>query len=128
MTILLNDAEDGPDIEAPSLAYDDASQTYILFYSSGCFTQTSYSIRYATSSSINGPYTKQPNPFLVTGSTAANVYIPGGIDITRDGKRAVFQADLNKGWFAGDGSKRVRAMYAVDLSYANGVPSPGYLY
>jgi beta-xylosidase len=77
-TILLNDANDGPNIEAPSLAYNNG--VYTLFYSSRCFTTTPYNVRYATSTSITGPYTKQPNSFLVTGSTAANVYIPGGCD------------------------------------------------
>ena len=70
----------------------------------------------------------EPNPFLVTGSTAANLYIPGGIDITKDGKRAVFHADTNMGWFAGDGSKRVRSMYAIDLNIGNGGARPGNLY
>lgn len=128
VTILINDSNDGPNIEAPSIAYDAPSGQYILFYSSRCFTTAPYNIRYATSTSIYGPYTKQPNSFLVTGSTAANVYIPGGIDITKDGKRAVFHADVNMGWFAGDGSKRVRAMYAVDLDFSYGFANPGRLY
>ncbi|ETI24509.1 hypothetical protein G647_03878 [Cladophialophora carrionii CBS 160.54] len=127
-TILLNDPDDGPNIEAPSLTYDASSGTYILFYSSKCFTQAPYNIRYATSTSIYGPFTKQPNPFLVTGSTAANLYIPGGIDVTKDGKKAVFHGDTNMGWFAGDGSKRVRAMYALDLNFAGGAVHPGGLY
>jgi len=127
-TILLNDASDGPDIEAPSLAYDSNTGLYILLYSSGCFTQTPYNIRYATSTSIYGPYTKQPNSFLVTGSTSANVYIPGGIDITKDSKKAVFHGDVNMGWFAGDGSLRQRAMYAIDLDFSGGAATPGRLY
>ncbi|KAJ9617300.1 hypothetical protein H2200_001021 [Cladophialophora chaetospira] len=129
-TILLNDAEDGPNIEAPSLTYDPSSRTYILFYSSKCFTHSDYNIRYATSTSVYGPYTKQPNSFLTTGATSANLYIPGGFDITKDGKRAVFHADTNMGWFAGDGSKRVRAMYALDLNLGGSDDSvyPGDFY
>ncbi|KIW68506.1 hypothetical protein PV04_04448 [Phialophora macrospora] len=127
-TILLNDPDDGPNIEAPSLTYDASSGTYILFYSSKCFTQAPYNIRYATSTSIYGPFTKQPNPFLATGNTVANLYIPGGIDITKDGKKAVFHGDINMGWFSGDGSKRVRAMYALDLDVGGGAVYPGDLY
>lgn len=128
VTVLLNDAEDGPNIEAPSLTYDASSGTYILFYSSRCFSQTPYNIRYATSKSIYGPYVKQSNSFLQTGSTAANLYIPGGIDVTKDGKLAVFHGDLNMGWFQNDGSKRVRGMYAMQLAVGNGAVGPGVLY
>lgn len=128
LAVLLNDPDDGPNIEAPSLTYDASSGTYILFYSSKCFTTAPYNIRYATSKSITGPYTKQPNSFLQTGSTPAQVYIPGGIDITKDGKLAVFHGDLNMGWFQNDGSKRVRAMYAMDLQVNGGSASVGRLY
>jgi len=127
-TVLLNDLEDGPNIEAPSLTYDSSSGTYILFYSSKCFTTTPYNIRYATGKSIYGPYTKQPDPFLQTGGTHANVYIPGGIDITKNGKLAVFHGDINMGWFQNDGTKRVRAMYAISLSVGNGAAKTGRLY
>ncbi|EXJ93848.1 hypothetical protein A1O1_02241 [Capronia coronata CBS 617.96] len=127
-TVLVNDPEDGPNIEAPALAYDGSLGTYIIFYSSRCFTMTPYNIRYATSTSIYGPYTKQATSFLKTGSTPANLYIPGGIDVTKDGRRAVFHGDTNMGWFENDGSKRVRAMYAMDLSLGNGVVQPGRLY
>jgi beta-xylosidase len=125
LTVLLNDPEDGPNIEAPSLLYDSSSQTYILFYNSRCFAGSRYHIRYATSKSIYGPYTKRSAPFLQTGDTAANLYAPGGIDVTRDGKLAVLHGDTNLGWFYGDGSKRVRAMYAITLDFSNGAISPG---
>ena len=126
ITILTNLAEDGPMIEAPALTYDSSSQMYVLFYNSGCFTDASYSIKYATSNSITGPYRRQ-GTFLTTGSTAANIYIPGGIDMTRDGTRAVLHGDTNIGWFNGDGSKRVRAMYALELDMSGEGISPGQL-
>jgi len=110
------------------MTYDSSSGTYIIFYSSRCFTQTPYNIRYATSSSATGPYTKQGTPFLQTGSTAANLYIPGGFDVTKDGQRAVFHGDLNMGWFQNDGSKRVRGMYAMALSVNSGTPRVGALF
>lgn len=126
--VLLNGPDDGANIEAPTLTYDSSSGTYILLYNSRCFTSAQYHIRYATSKSIYGPYTKQPNPFLVTGDTAARVYAPGGLDVTKDGRLAVFHGDLNMGWFQNDGSKRVRAMYAIDLSVGNGAIKPSQLY
>lgn len=125
LTVLLNDPEDGPNIEGPSLLYDSSSQTYILFYSSRCFASSPYHIRYATSKSIYGPYTKQSAPFLQTGDTATNLNAPGSIDVTSDGKLTFLHGDTNMDWFNGDGSKRVRAMYAITLDLANGVISLG---
>jgi len=51
----------------------------------------------------------------------AVVYIPGGIDVTKDGSRVIFQADLNLGWFYGDGL-RVRGMFAASLSQIESSP------
>ena len=50
------------------------------------------------------------NPLQVACSTSANFCIRLRFDITQDGKRVVFHDDTNKGWFAGDVTKRVRAM------------------
>jgi beta-xylosidase len=124
--ILTNIDEDGPLIEAPALTFEPSTQTYVLFYNSGCFTSSTYTVRYATSSSITGPYTRQ-GIFLATGSTAANVQIPGGIDVVGDGSKAVFHGDTNPGWFQGDGSKRVRSMYAIDLNLRDGKVTAGTL-
>ena len=114
--IMTNLPEDGPNVEAPALAYDASTETYILFFNSGCFTSTTYNVQYATSKSIFGTYTRGSSPLLVTGSTAANVYIPGSLDVTPDGKKAIFHGDLNMGWFNNDGSRRVRGLYTVDIS------------
>ena len=123
VTILTNESEDGPYIEAPALTYDSSTQTYILFYNSGGFTVNAYTINYATASVITGPYTRQ-GKFLATGDTAADVQLPGGIDVSGDGTKAVFHGDTNPGWFSGDGSLRVRAMYAIDLDISGGTASP----
>jgi len=117
----LNSADDGPNIEAPSIAYDASTGTCILFYSSRRFVQAPYNIRYATSSSINGPYIKQPVSFLQTGGTSANIYMPGGIDITKDGKKAYSMPMSTWVGFRVMATKRVRAMYASDLDLSNGV-------
>lgn len=128
VTVLLNDDNDGPNIEAPTLTYDSSSGKYVLFYSSRCFTSSAYNIRYATSTSITGPYKKASDSFIQTGGTAADVYIPGGLDITKDGKLAVFHGDVNLGWFQNDGSKRVRAMYAIALDIDYGNPGVSKMY
>ncbi|KAK4939045.1 hypothetical protein LTR10_020619 [Elasticomyces elasticus] len=128
ITVLENDASDGPNIEAPTLTYDSSSGLYVLFYSSECFVTTSYNIRYATSTSITGPYKKAADSFVDTGATAADVYIPGGFDVTKDGKYAVFHGDTNMGWFQNDGSKRVRAMYGIALAINYGNPAVSKMY
>lgn len=64
LAVLMNDANDGPNIEAPVLTYDASSGTYVIFYSSKCFVNPPYNIRYATSKSISGPYSKQGTPFF----------------------------------------------------------------
>jgi len=117
--LITNDPIDGPATEAPTLLYGAAQKTYFLLYSSGCYTSTSYAVRVASATSLTGPWTKASAPFLVTGQTAADVYIPGGVDVTQDGSKIVFHGDLNLGWFTGSGP-RVRGMYAAQaVTYAN---------
>lgn len=126
--ILTNEAEDGPMVEAPALVHNPGTSEWILFYNSGCFTTYNYKINYATASSIGGPYTRQ-GTLLSTDSTSASVQLPGGIDVTADGKGAVFHGDVNLNWVNGDsdGSKRDRAMYAIQLNLGQSV-SVGSLY
>ena len=130
--IITNEASDGAGIEAPSLFYDRGSGQYVLMFNAGCFTNTAYRIEYATATSIEGPYTRK-GPFIVTGSTAGKIQLPGGIDVlgssdSRSGIVAVLHGDLNPGWFAGDGSKRVRGMYAVQLGVGGGIVNMNRLY
>ncbi|KZV62716.1 glycoside hydrolase family 43 protein [Peniophora sp. CONT] len=100
---------DGPLVEAPSLVEKDG--TYFLFFSSNCYSGSLYDVSYATASSVLGPYTKSATPLLKTGSPYAQLFSPGGLDISRDGTRAVFHADFNK-------TAHVRQMYtaAVNIS------------
>lgn len=55
-------------IETPSLVYENGA--YLLFYSSGCYKSDDYSIRYATSGTITGPYERGDNQVIgtITGS------------------------------------------------------------
>lgn len=90
---------DGPYVEAPSLGKVD--NTYFLFFSSGCYTESTYDVSYAyshTGITANGQnYTKQqaPNaPLLVTGTTQGKyLYAPGGLAFAADGKHVAFMAD-----------------------------------
>lgn len=117
--MITNDAIDGSSVEAPTILYGAAQKIYFLLYNSGCYTTTSYSVRVASATSLYGPWKKASTPFLVTGQTAADVYIPGGVDVTADGSKIVFHGDLNLGFFSGNGP-RDRGMFAAQIvTYAN---------
>jgi beta-xylosidase len=121
LELLHNTPADGPNVEAPALVYVSSTRLYYLFFNSGCFKLPQYRIEYATSNTLTGPYTRNPKPLLVTGSTAAHVRSPGGIDFSANGSRCIFQGDLNMKWFADEKSKkrgkRVRGMYAASISF-----------
>lgn len=96
---------DGPLLEAPSLVLH--GDTYFLFYSTHCFTDPKYDVRYATSKSITGPYKKQgsaQNPLL--NGPNSGLTSPGGATVCGCGDRMVFHAFCEKDQ---------RCMYAADL-------------
>lgn len=88
VVILDRDDRDGPLVEAPSLARLPDGR-YVLFYSSNCYTDSSYDIAYAFADRITGPYVKAAR-FAVTGM--AGLYAPGSADVSPDGRRLVFHA------------------------------------
>ena len=94
--VLDRDQADGPLIEAPSLIRSEQGW-YFLFYSSGCFTSPGYSVSYATSRDIWGPYVKSDRPLLATGDGAGglefSVVGPGGLDVVT-GEVGVGNGDL----------------------------------
>ena len=96
------DPIDGPLIEAPSLMR--IGNTYVLFFSSNCYTTSLYDVSYATSvGSVSGPWTKQQGPYaplLVTGSDNGNLWAPGGLTVAQDGYHVVFHADAVHDWTA----------------------------
>lgn len=67
---------DGPLVEAPALI--KVSGVYILFYSTGCTRDETYTVRYATSKSITGPYTRR-GTLLGTGSYGLEA--PGSVSV-----------------------------------------------
>ena len=98
---------DGPLVEAPSLIRSSEG-IYFLFFSSNCFDGPFYDVSYATATDIMGPYTKSPRALLLPGS-GPNLYSPGGADVTPDGKKMVFHADLGT-------NANTRQMYSAEIS------------
>ncbi|KAJ7842253.1 glycosyl hydrolase [Mycena olivaceomarginata] len=91
--ILDRDAGDGPLVEAPSLI--NVNGVFFLFFSSGCYADTSYDLSYATATSVTGPYTKArapTGPLLVTGKYGLRA--PGSATFAKDGSKVVFHAYL----------------------------------
>ena len=80
-------AIDNADVtEAPFLINTDG--TYFLFYSTGAYSQSDYTVFYATSSFLLGPYTQQ-GPLLQTGDaingTTDTLLGPGGATLISKG-------------------------------------------
>lgn len=100
---------DGPLVEAPSLVLKDG--IYYLFYSTHCFTSDAYDVRWATATSIAGPYHK-PNVGLVKTGDYGTIS-PGGATVCGCGDRMLFH-----GWC--DSSKEKRCMYVADVNLSRG--------
>ncbi|GLW65291.1 hypothetical protein Arub01_35350 [Actinomadura rubrobrunea] len=116
---ILTKGDDEPSlIEAPALVKHGG--TYVLFYAAGVFYRSDYQTRYATASSITGPYTKAPRPLLSTDGYRKEITGPGGADIVHDGtdSHLVFHGIAQ---FLGGDSVR-RAMYVAELGWADGTP------
>ena len=86
--ILTNTVEDGPLVEAPSLIRH-GSGSYILFYSSGCYVDSSYAAKYATSNSLTNEFKRgSETPLMSSGSYGLTG--PGGLDASLDGLHVAF--------------------------------------
>ncbi|KAK5741159.1 hypothetical protein LTR17_004099 [Elasticomyces elasticus] len=97
-----NGASDQGNLEAPSLT--KVGSTYVLFFSSGCFVGSQYTVSYATSTSITGGYKRAASPLFATGVNGLSA--PGGADIFRDGKHLLFHANSGGG----------RALYTAEVT------------
>ena len=95
-------------VEAPSLVMNPDHDGYVLFYSSGFYKNSTYTVSYATSSGITGPYTTH-GALLQTGTYGLNA--PGGADVTPNGTLMVFHAN------AGDTFDGNRYMWTGRVSY-----------
>ena len=85
---------DGPLVEAPRIIRA-TSGTYFITFSSHCFISTKYNIKYATSTSVKGPYQRAPKTLLQTGDYGLTS--PGGASLSQDGTKMVFHADCEAG-------------------------------
>ncbi|KAJ5900046.1 hypothetical protein N7495_004790 [Penicillium taxi] len=101
---------DGPLVEAPSLLLH--GDTYFLFYSTHCFTDSTYDVRYATSKSITGPFTKNNEEFIKTGDYGLTS--PGGGTVCGCGDRMLLHGWCNE-------AKTERCMYVADLNLSGTV-------
>lgn len=82
-------------IEAPQLIRSRTG-TYFLFFSSGCFATSSYTVSYATASSLEGPYTRANAALFKTGD-GNGFTAPGGMSIWSDNRHMVFHANSKAG-------------------------------
>lgn len=87
-TLIVNDLADGPLVEAPSMI--KVGSTYILFFSSNCYSSPLYDVSYAYSQSPTDNFTKASAPLLVTGDQGLTG--PGSADPTSDGTRMVLHS------------------------------------
>lgn len=121
ITLLSRSAEDGPLVEAPGLV--KVASVYYLFYSSGCTRSSDYTVRYATATSLTGPYTRASQTLLATGSH--NLTAPGSVSVRYANASSVGQASSSEtsGWtialhgrtFTAEGG--VRAMFTSGLEF-----------
>ena len=79
---------DGPLVEAPSLMRAKDG-TYVLFFSSNCYSSPLYDVAYAFADHIAGPYVKA-GPFATKGTTG--LLAPGSAAVTGDGRHLIFHA------------------------------------
>ncbi|BDI22700.1 glycoside hydrolase [Herbiconiux sp. L3-i23] len=96
---------EGRVVEAPTLVWRDGR--YVLLHSAGDYYTLEYSIRWASSSALLGPYVKAPQPLLSTESSDFAYIGPGGQDVTDD--RIFFHS-----WDAGHG---YRGMSSLALTW-----------
>ncbi|WP_447925325.1 glycoside hydrolase family 43 protein [Georgenia muralis] len=123
-TALAGDAErmirqdlpwEGDLVEAPTLVERDG--TYTLLYSANSYGGAAYTIGYASAPSLDGPWTKNPEPLLTSEMFDGRYVGPGGQDVVvgPDGTDVlVFHS-----WHGGN---TYRAMNVLPLRWQDGRP------
>lgn len=101
--------DEGGIVEAPVLVRRPSG--YVLFYAANHFRSRHYQTRYATASSLKGPYRKAGGPLLTSASTG--IESPGGADVAAG--HLYFH-----GWLGG--GREVRAMYRLAYRWAGDRP------
>ncbi|KAI0166717.1 glycoside hydrolase family 43 protein [Hypoxylon sp. FL1284] len=104
VTVLDRTDDDGPLVEAPNMLRSEDG-LYILFFSSGCYLESSYNVNYATSDSVKGPFERAARPMIRTGDFSLQA--PGGATAVHvdDGFGISFHANCPQG----------RCMVKVDI-------------
>jgi beta-xylosidase len=98
---------DGPLVEAPNLIKTEEG-SYALFYSSWCYTDTRYDVKYVLSKSVEGPYKRTRSPSLVETSNFG-LTSPGGATSIVGGGLMVFHANC-------DVEAGARCMYTANFT------------
>lgn len=111
-TLLTNSQFDGPLVEAPYMIRAQDG-TYVLFFSSNCWTSDLYDVSYATSESPMGPFVKSELPLFVTGTLG--LIGPGGASVTADGRTIVMH-----GYASREVVGTVRSMYVAGIRVQGG--------
>ena len=108
---------EGQLVEAPTLLVRDDS--YVMLYSANSYSADLYAIGYASAPALQGPWTKDDEPWLSTESSGDRIIGPGGQDLVEgpDGDTHL----VLHGW---DGSFSVRRMYVLPVEWDGDVPSP----
>ena len=89
VTLLDNDGKaDADSIESPTL-YKTRKGKYVLFFSRGNTVSPHYTISYAVSNKLTGPYVRKGD---ILGSGDYGLHSPGAADVSWGGQRMVFAA------------------------------------
>lgn len=104
-----NQRDDGPLVESPNLIRTPEG-VYYLFFSSHCFLSPKYDIKYASASSVKGPYTRAKRALLQSGDFGLKG--PGGATVSTDGTKMVFHANCDD----------VRCMYIAGVHINSTAP------
>lgn len=90
-------AQDGALVEAPEMRRM-GDGTYVLFFSSHCFFDPLYDIKYGFSDNVWGPYNRAPEPLIK--APMYGVKSPGGpsVGVSADGNAIIaFHGNIDKG-------------------------------
>lgn len=104
--------DDGPLVEAPQIVRSHEG-IYFLFFSSGCTRMPTYDVKWATATSVTGPYTRARYPLLQTGDWGLRA--PGSVGIHDDGNggfNMAFHARVNTT------QGGIRAMFTTKLQFS----------
>lgn len=101
-------ASDGPLVEAPVIINGSGGDSsYLLFFSTHCFTDAAYDVQYASAPAITGPWTRRGH-LLGTGDYGLTA--PGGANPSPGGEVLLFHANCAAG----------RCLHSIDMSASGG--------